>query len=162
MRIVVGPSGDIVEAQAFANNETIIFNIPPAPDRNNSWDGPVITFTASCDNCGPPDLTDTDQDGVLDVEDNCTLAPNGPAIPDAGGNVQLDTDGDGFGNLCDGDLNNDNRTNSLDLGLFKAVFFTDDADADYNGDGFVNSLDLGLFKALFAKPPGPAGPLSGE
>jgi len=161
MRIVVGSSGDIVEARMFANNETIVFNVPPAPERNNSWDGPVIGFTASCDNCGPPDLTDSDEDGVRDVDDNCTLAPNGPAIPDAGGNIQLDTDGDGFGNLCDGDLNNDNRTNSLDLGLFKAIFFTDDADGDYNGDGFVNSLDLGLFKQMFGKPPGPAGALQG-
>jgi len=30
---------------------------------------------------------------------------------------QLDTDGDGFGNLCDGDLNNDGNTNTLDLNL---------------------------------------------
>ncbi|VAW59289.1 hypothetical protein MNBD_GAMMA08-306 [hydrothermal vent metagenome] len=102
---------------------------------------------------------DTDLDGIFDHEDNCTLAANGPLILDAGGNSQLDTDNDGFGNMCDADLNNDNIVNSLDLGLFKIRFSTTDADADINGDGIVNSLDLGLFKSLFFKPPGPSGPL---
>ncbi|KAA3630732.1 MAG: hypothetical protein DWQ08_05820, partial [Proteobacteria bacterium] len=52
VRIVVDPSGDIVEdALIFANNESIVFNIAPAPGANNSWDGPLITFTATCDNC---------------------------------------------------------------------------------------------------------------
>ena len=98
-------------------------------------------------------------DGVFDHADNCTLDANGPLIPDTGNNVQLDTDGDGFGNLCDGDLNNDQIVNVLDLGLFKARFFTTDEDADLNGDGIVNALDLGVFKDLFFQPPGPSGPL---
>ncbi len=52
VRIVVDPSGDIVEdALIFANNESIVFNIAPAPGANNSWDGPLITFTATCDDC---------------------------------------------------------------------------------------------------------------
>lgn len=52
VRIVVDPSGDILEdALIFANNESIVFNIPPAPGANNSWDGPLITFTATCDDC---------------------------------------------------------------------------------------------------------------
>jgi hypothetical protein len=102
-------------------------------------------------------LSDQDADGVLDYQDNCIVEPNGPNIPDAGGNIQWDTDGDDYGNLCDADLNNDGWVNSLDLGLFKARFFDIDADADLNGTGFVNSLDLGLFKKLFAKPPGPSG-----
>lgn len=103
--------------------------------------------------------TDSDADGVLNNADNCTLAANGPLILDNGNNSQLDTDSDGFGNLCDGDLNNDNTVNVQDLGLFKARFFTGDVDADMNGDGTVNVLDLGLFKAGFFMPPGPSGPL---
>jgi Dockerin type I domain/Thrombospondin type 3 repeat len=97
---------------------------------------------------------DTDKDGVPDYADNCILVPN----PD-----QLDSDGDGYGNACDADLNNDGLVNSLDLGLFKRAFGPGEGDADlkaaadFNGDGKVNSLDLGLFKRMFLKPPGPSG-----
>jgi hypothetical protein len=105
-----------------------------------------------------PDLypRDTDKDGVPDYQDNCVLHANGPLVSDKGGNIQLDTDGDGFGNICDADLNNDNQVNSLDLGLFKQAFFITenqsgfDPDADFNGDRVVNSLDLGILKALFS------------
>jgi arylsulfate sulfotransferase len=111
-----------------------------------------------------PDLypLDTDGDGVPDYQDNCVLHTNGPIITDAGGNSQRDTNNDGFGNACDADLNNDGQTNSLDLGLFRQVFFTTesqpgfDPDADLNGDGAVNSLDLGIVKTLFMQPPGPS------
>ncbi len=91
---------------------------------------------------------DLDNDSVPNGQDNCTLVAN----PD-----QLDTDGDGFGNRCDGDLNNDNVVNAVDLGLFKNVFLTPDPHADLDGDGIVNVVDLGLFKQLFLQPPGPSG-----
>lgn len=91
---------------------------------------------------------DFDGDGYIDTADNCTLA----------GNDQLDTDGDNYGNACDGDLNNDNWVNSLDLGLFKAEFSaTGVLDSDMNGDNIVNSLDLGLFRNSFFTQPGPSG-----
>ena len=90
---------------------------------------------------------DTDGDGVTDDIDNCTLVANAD---------QRDTDGDGFGNICDADLNNDGIVNPVDLGLFKLVFFSADPDADFNGDGTVNPVDLGIFKASFFSPPGPA------
>ena len=91
---------------------------------------------------------DTDGDGVSDALDNCVNVAN----PD-----QRDSNGDGFGNICDADLNNDCIVNPIDLGIFKGVFFTPDADADLNGDGVVNPVDLGIFKSLFFLPPGPNG-----
>lgn len=97
---------------------------------------------------------DSDGDGVPDAGDNCVFRAN-PA--------QRDTDGDGYGNYCDGDFNNDNLTNPVDLGLFKASFFqAGDLDADLNGDGIVNPLDLGIFKGLYFDIPGPScsAPLS--
>jgi hypothetical protein len=93
--------------------------------------------------------TDTDGDGVLDASDNCTLEPNAD---------QRDTNGDGYGNLCDTDLNNDGVTNATDLALFRAVFFqSGDLDADFNGDGIVNTGDLGILRARFFQAPGPSG-----
>ena len=98
---------------------------------------------------GPDPMTlDTDSDGVMDYADNCTVHANA---------TQLDTDADGYGNICDADFNNDNFVNSLDLGLFKQMYFsTGNVEADLNGDGIVNSLDLGLFKARFFQVPGPS------
>lgn len=91
---------------------------------------------------------DSDSDTVLDGYDNCLLKINTP---------QYDSDGDGYGNICDGDLNNDQAVNIFDLGLFKQRFGTTDPDADFNGDGGVNIFDLGLFKQMFGKQPGPSG-----
>jgi len=52
-----------------------------------------------------PDLypVDTDADGVPDYRDNCRLDPNGPLIPGDAASSQLDTDGDGVGDVCDAD-----------------------------------------------------------
>jgi hypothetical protein len=85
--------------------------------------------------------------------DNCTLVTNLD---------QLDTDGDGYGNLCDGDLNNDGDTNTLDLNLYKLAHRSEGGDADYNvdadfnSDGVINTLDLNIYKGLHRKPPGPS------
>ncbi len=93
-------------------------------------------------------IVDSDGDGVADSVDNCVLAANAD---------QRDTNGDGFGNLCDPDLNGDNVVNAIDLGQFKTVFFTADEDADFDGNGIVNVVDLGILKNFFFLPPGPSG-----
>lgn len=93
--------------------------------------------------------SDTDADGVTDDIDNCTFVHN----PD-----QRDTDSDGHGNRCDGDLNNDCVVNPVDLGIFRSLFFSSDEDGDLNGDGVVNPVDLGIFRSLFFAPPGPSAP----
>lgn len=90
--------------------------------------------------------SDTDTDGIGDGVDNCSQVAN----PN-----QRDTDGDGFGNYCDGDFNNDLIVNGLDLGTFRQKYFTTDPDGDFNGDGIVNGLDLGLFRQMYFLPPGP-------
>lgn len=91
---------------------------------------------------------DSDGDGVSDSGDNCVYRANAD---------QRDTDGDGYGNFCDADLNNDTQTNAADLGILKASFFqAGDLDADLNGDNVVNATDLGIFKSLFFELPGPS------
>lgn len=90
-----------------------------------------------------------DGDSVADQEDNCIQTVN---------DDQRDTDNDGFGNICDGDLNNDGIVNFADLAAFKAVFNSSDRDADFDGNGVVDSADLDVLKqSMFGKPPGPSG-----
>jgi len=101
---------------------------------------------------------DSDGDTVDDAIDNCTLEAN---------TDQRDTDGDGYGNICDADLNNDPAAlvNLDDLELFKTVFFqsapgtqpyTPVDHADFNGDGVVNLDDLEIFKQYFFQVAGPS------
>jgi hypothetical protein len=96
---------------------------------------------------------DTDADLVPDNVDNCRDVPN---------RNQRDSDGDGYGNACDADLNNDGSTNSLDLNLYKQAHRTNvgnpnyNADADFNGDGYVDAGDMTILKSLYRKSPGPS------
>jgi PKD repeat protein len=100
---------------------------------------------------------DSDNDGVDDTLDNCIDSPNGPLIPDAGGFSQRDTDGDGYGNVCDADLNGDASVNFTDYSLFRNVFGQPgSSDADFNGDGAVNFTDYSLFRSAFGGVPGPS------
>jgi hypothetical protein len=100
--------------------------------------------------CAPPSSAqgagDTDLDGIGDDVDNCTEVPNAN---------QRDTNADGYGNLCDSDLDNDHDVDAADLVLMKSVFFTSDPDADLDGDGTVNFLDLGRMGGTFGALPGP-------
>jgi len=96
---------------------------------------------------------DTDGDTIPDYRDNCTLAANAN---------QRDTNGDGYGNLCDADFNGSGTVNTLDLNILKAAYGTAvgnplyNPDVDLNGDNKVNTLDLSRFKQLYGKPIGPS------
>lgn len=95
---------------------------------------------------GPP--VDDDLDGIADAIDNCS------AVSNAG---QTDSDGDGYGNACDADLDNNGFVNFTDLGLFRVAFGTSDPHADFDNNGFVNFIDLGRFRTMFGSAPGPSG-----
>ncbi|MBI2802930.1 MAG: hypothetical protein HYX63_22130 [Gammaproteobacteria bacterium] len=95
------------------------------------------------------DQLDSDNDTIIDRLDNCISVAN----PD-----QRDTDGDGYGNRCDADLDNSGFVNAADLALFRAAFGTSNANADFDGSGFVNFADLAIFTGLFGQSPGPSGP----
>lgn len=93
--------------------------------------------------------SDTDGDAVPDPADNCTEVSNP---------LQEDSNGDGYGNICDGDLNDTNSTNAADLALFRLAFGNDsNPDADLNSNGAVNAADLAIFRLRFGRPPGPSG-----
>ncbi len=91
---------------------------------------------------------DTDHDGIDNIFDNCIEINN----PD-----QRDSNGDGYGNICDADLDNNGAVSFADLNLFRSAFGTTNAEADLDGNGRVSFADLSIFKTLFGKPPGPSG-----
>jgi Zn-dependent metalloprotease/subtilisin-like proprotein convertase family protein len=93
---------------------------------------------------------DSDGDGIVDTEDNCTLVPNP---------TQCDTNGDFFGNHCDADLDNNNIVNTIDLGMLRNEFGSTapDNDADLDCNGVVNQIDLGMMRNDLGEAPGPSG-----
>jgi hypothetical protein len=94
----------------------------------------------------PGDI-DADGDGVAETQDNCTLVANAN---------QRDTNGDGYGNICDPDLTNDGVVNINDLNRLKArlgITPVVDVDADLDGNGAVNINDLNRLKRASAARP---------
>ena len=90
-----------------------------------------------------PDLypLDTDSDGVPDYQDNCVLEPNGPLVPDASGNSQVDTDGDALGDACDPDDDNDGLTDAQELTLSTNPLLVDTDDDGLSDSNEVSAGD---------------------
>ncbi len=127
---------------------------PPLPAPNAIWDsspaetsgsfGPVAfntlgTFSYRCD-IHPAmrgqvlvldPAADEDGDTVPNGSDNCPLFPN---------TDQLDTDGDGLGNLCDNDDDNDGLN---DIAEFLAG--TDPLNPDTDGDGLLDGEEVSTY-----------------
>lgn len=125
-------------AAGYAGNDSLVYSITDGV----SSDTASVTLSV---------LTDTDRDGVPDSQDNCTLVYN----PD-----QRDTNGDGYGNICDPDLDNNGTVNINDLNRLKMSIDklpVVDVDADLDGNGVVNVNDLNRLKWYLGNPPGPSG-----
>jgi hypothetical protein len=106
-------------------------------------------------------IADSDGDGTDDDEDNCRIVPNAD---------QRDTDGDGYGNLCDPDFDNDGRVTTswgvtmppalrgdLEDVQIAASGGPYDPDLDLDGDSDVDALDVSLTAMFVFLPPGPSG-----
>ena len=104
---------------------------------------------------GAQSVGDVDRDGVLDDVDNCLQTPNG--FQDASN--QVDSDGDGFGNACDPDYDNNGLVTTLDFPVFRDAFIgkVSNPVADHNGDGSTTTTDFPAFLSRFGGVPGPSG-----
>jgi hypothetical protein len=104
---------------------------------------------------------DRDGDGIADPSDNCLDLAN----PD-----QRDTDGDDYGNLCDGDLDNDGvvttswgvTTPPSARGDVEEIQLTVQASGyvnhqDLDGDSDVDADDVSIASHRLFFPPGPSG-----
>ena len=93
-------------------------------------------------------VADSDGDGVPDRTDVCREQPD----PD-----QRDADGDGFGDACDGDFDQDGVVGPSDLVRFDRALRTKTRlpGADLDGNGVVDERDASLLTVWMFQPPGP-------
>lgn len=97
---------------------------------------------------------DSDGDGVPDACDNCVDVAN-PA--------QADTNGDGYGNHCDMDFNDDMNVGLWDFNHLRSRFGLScgdagyDADVDADSDCTIGVDDFNNFRSSWGQLPGPSG-----
>jgi photosystem II stability/assembly factor-like uncharacterized protein len=107
----------------LTGEQNVIFRIVLHTDPAVTQEGAIIDDLVVT---GFEDDEDDDNDGILDVDDNCPLVGNAN---------QLDTDGDGLGDVCDPDDDNDGILDLEDN--CPLVANADQADGDGDGIGDV-------------------------
>lgn len=101
---------------------------------DDNCNGQIDEGFPDTDNDGTKDCVDTDDDndGILDVNDNCPLIANAN---------QADNDGDGIGDVCDADDDNDGVLDVNDN--CPLIPNPNQADADHDGVGDVCDASCG-------------------
>jgi hypothetical protein len=95
-------------------------------------------------------LLDSDDDSVPDDSDNCLLVANP---------LQTDTDGDGYGNICDCDFDQSGACGIPDFGIFipdLQMGIDMGTGTDMTGDGTVGIPDFSAFIQRLGSAPGPS------
>jgi arylsulfatase A-like enzyme len=109
------------------------------------------------------EIADRDRDGVPNAVDACIDRPDGPLRPGAGGRVQADADGDGFGDACDADVNGDGVVGHAEIMAIGRAFGAVLGDADYaaeldlDSNGVIAYGDWVTAARALGQPPGPSG-----
>jgi hypothetical protein len=107
--------------------------------------------------CMLPECTtgpDQDGDGVCNNQDSCLIELNP---------FQRDTNQDGYGNICDPDVNNDGMVGGPDFVILqiewgKTLGDPDyDPDVDLDGDGVIGQGDYDIMLLYWGGQPGPSG-----
>ncbi|MEM1260119.1 MAG: thrombospondin type 3 repeat-containing protein [Bacteroidota bacterium] len=109
----------------LTNETNIVFGILFQSDQLVNQEGVIIDdFVIE----GLVDDNDDDDDGILDINDNCPLLANVD---------QTDTDGDGEGDTCDLDDDNDGIADVIDI----CPLVPNPGQEDFDGDGIGNVCD---------------------
>lgn len=138
-RVILQPLWEL-EDQSGSTFELTIFSVS---DRHENTSAAPIRWSFTVDGTDGNPVLDTDLDGIPDAEDNCRLAAN----PE-----QRDLDGDGIGDVCDGDADADGILNDEDNCSFTAnpdqldqdqngIGDVCEPDSDGDGDGIINAED---------------------
>jgi hypothetical protein len=139
--------------------------VNPDSDGDGFFDGLEVQ-AGSDPNTAASTPPDTDADGRIDVQDNCTVVANA---------TQLDVNLEGFGNICDPDITDDGVVGGPDWILFSGSCFGKTvgpgacspspdcvhdptcAESDFTGDGVVGGPDYLILGMSFGMAPGPSG-----
>jgi hypothetical protein len=117
----------------------------------------IISIISSASPARAGSVEDFDGDLIPFEFDNCSVVQNGPN----NASNQSDCDGDGYGNACDADYDQDGIVTAADFGLFLGVFGSifppQILDCrDHDEDRTITAADFGLFLSQFGGPPGPS------
>ncbi len=165
-----GPNGDVGALWNLSGDFSVVIlmeaQVPPGDPNAGNWEpgrdlfdrlettGVSTQSGSSVDWAFYYEALDSDGDGVADDEDNCVDVPN-PA--------QIDSNIDGYGNICDPDFDNDDLVAILDFNELRTAFGEEcgdsgyDADIDLNSDCLIGILDFNTLRTYFGGPPGPSG-----
>jgi hypothetical protein len=101
---------------------------------------------------------DADGDGVPDAYDNCVDIANGPLASTGNCDAQEDYNTNGYGQVCDADLNEDGGVGLDDMGILLNNLNAGAGNtADLNCDGGVGLDDMGRLLNSLNLTPGPSG-----
>ncbi|MCP5059418.1 MAG: PEP-CTERM sorting domain-containing protein [bacterium] len=167
-RVMFGPTGEVIIGGGIGSTEVFKLETDPSAlvteadlgynDGTSSTFGAPNLFSAgtlvqdfSLLRGGTP-ILDADFDGIADCRDICRDVFN-PA--------QENSDGDGAGNACDPDFDNDGVVGTSDFNALRANLGLGLGDPGYddlfdlNDDQAIDILDVNALNALFGQPPGP-------
>jgi hypothetical protein len=135
--------------------------------------GQELTYTAGPAGSGTRAGIDRDKDGILDGDEGATADADADGVPDAIDNctsvvnpVQFDADGDGCGNRCDADSDQNGIAGGSDFNALRLCFGKiwpaagppEDptcAESDLDESGIVGGGDFNLLRLRFGEAPGP-------
>lgn len=115
------------EIEAFADDARLAFPLPIASDHIRN-----VNFITNTGTRTVTQFNDSDLDGIVDDSDNCPFTANAD---------QADTDGDGIGDVCEGDQDGDGVPDATDNCVFTPNANQSDVDGDGIGDACDNDSD---------------------